>query len=209
MANDTIVTIRGFAGSAVTLYNNNDGSRTATVNVGVTSSYFSPTSQSYEEGQTVWYSLRARGSLATNMAASVKTGTPLLARGKLTERTWVGDNGQTNTRLTLAVDSVGIDLNTGEAHFVRVKQPKVASDGATVSGGVAGSGAGTGSGGAGNGESKSAGVFEAGKAGGSSGAGSAMSSQAAAEEGGDQPPFDGNAVVCRNEWEHFDDKVPA
>lgn len=124
--NDTMVTIRGWVGSAPRFYEEKtqeDGTtfRAATLfNVGVTPRYYSRAREEYYDGVTTWYSVRCRGTLAENAARSLSRGTPVLVRGKLTSRTYADKDGVARTAFDLHADSIGVEISTGMANFARV-----------------------------------------------------------------------------------------
>ncbi|MDY5153970.1 single-strand DNA-binding protein [Actinobaculum suis] len=135
MANETYVTIRGYAGADPVIFKNDDAPDVAQVSVGVTPSYFHRGEQQYREGPTVWYEVRARGALGHNLAASCRTGTPLLIRGRLGTREWspANENGEKSgarTRLVIVADAVGVELAHGTASYVKVRR-----DGSEYNGG--------------------------------------------------------------------------
>ncbi|MGJ9577777.1 single-stranded DNA-binding protein [Actinotignum sp. GS-2025c] len=121
MVNDTIVAVRGYAGGNPKVYENATSGDVTTVNLGVTPRYFSRETNRFEDGNTIWYTVRARGTLGRNIQTSVTTGTSLLVRGRLDMREWTGKDGSTMRGLTLFADAVGIELTTGRASFVKVR----------------------------------------------------------------------------------------
>lgn len=127
MSNDTIVTVRGFAGGDPTTYTNTYNSetgeaysrQTTLVRIGVTPSYFDRSESGFRDGETAWYSIRTYGTLATNVAASVKKGTPIVARGKLVVRSYRNRNDEDRQENVIIAESVGIDLNNGTATYMK------------------------------------------------------------------------------------------
>ncbi|MDR6939163.1 single-stranded DNA-binding protein [Arcanobacterium hippocoleae] len=127
--NETVITIRGWAGAAPTLYRNesttshgtggNVSRASAVLNVGVTPRNFSRKSGQYEDGETAWYSVRSFGKLAENVAACVQKGAPLLVRGKLTARSFQAKDGTTRINQVIIADAIGIELNSGTATYQR------------------------------------------------------------------------------------------
>ena len=129
MANETIVTLRGWAGAKPTIYTNtvtNEGEiikRNATVlRLGVTPSYFNRRTDAFEHGQTVWYSVRSYGALAENVAQSVESGTPLLVRGRLTQKFYTDKTGVERTDLVVLADTIAVDLNTGVTRWQKINR---------------------------------------------------------------------------------------
>ena len=126
MANDTIIAVRGWAGSDPVLYQNRDletGRDThissATISVGVTARNYSRHSNKFEDGETTWYSVRCFGMLAQNVALTVRKGAPLLVRGRFTARRYTDKDGIDRTSQQILADSVAIDLNNMVATYMK------------------------------------------------------------------------------------------
>lgn len=128
--NDTVITIRGWAGADPTIYHNDRGNEqlgnhssaanvSAVVNVGVTARHYNRQTGQYYDGETAWYSVRTFGRLAENVAVCVHKGTPVLVRGKLTSRSFQGRDGMTKTSQVIIADALGIEISAGTASYVR------------------------------------------------------------------------------------------
>ncbi len=122
--NDTHVTIRGWIGGAPRMFSNTangsgDGQNRPTTifRVGVTPRYFSRQTATYTDGVTTWYSVRCYGSLAKNAAFSLRTGMPVLVRGRLTSRLWTDKDGIQQRELSIMADSVGVELSNGLVNY--------------------------------------------------------------------------------------------
>lgn len=136
--NETTITVRGWVGADPRVfenaYNSDTGQTyertTLVMRVGVTPRYYSRRSGQYEDGQTVWYSVRCYGALANNAMKSVHRGSPVLVRGRLSSRTYADSSGAGRSELIIIADSVAIELSTGVATFVkRSDAPVQALDG--------------------------------------------------------------------------------
>lgn len=121
MVNETYVTIRGYAGGDPVVFVNDAGRASAFVRVGVTHRIYDRVNKRYSDGVTVWYSVRTYGELATNVASSVTKGTPVLARGRLSQRVWTDSGGLEHAENCVFADSFGIELTTGIAQFSKVR----------------------------------------------------------------------------------------
>lgn len=125
MSNETTVTVRGWAGSDAKLFiGENSAPATAKVsaalvNVGVTPRIFDRKTQSFRDGETMWYSVRCYGSLAANVSLCVKRGHPLLVRGRLARHTYRDKSGNMRTSQVIFADSVGVELSHGKAEYVK------------------------------------------------------------------------------------------
>lgn len=126
MSNDTVISVRGWVGADPTIFENDSDSgsyrrrKTAVIRVGVTPSYYSRRSEQYENGSTAWYTVRTYGSLAENIAQCVRKGTPVLVRGRLTQRSYLDRNENERLEHMIIADALGVELTTGQANFAKV-----------------------------------------------------------------------------------------
>lgn len=127
MANDTVVSVRGWAGCDPTIYKNEnpdsgeDLQISSTVfTLGVTPRTYNKRSHTYENGATTWYSIRCYGALAVNVGKSVHRGAPLLVRGRLVTRSFTDKQGVSRSVQQIVADSVAIDLNFMVATYEKV-----------------------------------------------------------------------------------------
>lgn len=132
MANDTSITVRGWAGAKPTLYINSQtqGQKiskisTTVLNVGVTPRNYNRQTGDFQDGDTTWYSVRCYGALARNVAISVQKGTPVLVRGKLTTRSYQDKTGADRQAQVIIADSLAIDLNYGVANYVKARGEEI------------------------------------------------------------------------------------
>lgn len=128
MANDTSITVRGWAGAKPTLYINSQtqGKKiskisTTVLNVGVTPRNYNRQTGDFQDGDTTWYSVRCYGALARNVAISIQKGTPVLVRGKLITRSYQDKTGVDRQAQVIIADSLAIDLNYGVANYVKAR----------------------------------------------------------------------------------------
>lgn len=132
MSNETTISVRGWAGNEPVVYTNSDATHderakisTAVVNVGVTPRVFNKKTGQFEDGNTMWYSVRCYGALARHVSMCVHKGTPLLVRGRLVTRTYVDKENVSRTSHIIMADSVGIDLNNGIASYAKLSQSQL------------------------------------------------------------------------------------
>lgn len=132
MANDTSITVRGWAGAKPTLYINSQtqGQKiskisTTVLNVGVTPRNYNRQTGDFQDGDTTWYSVRCYGALARNVAISIQKGTPVLVRGKLTTRSYQDKTGVDRQAQVIIADSLAIDLNYGVANYVKARGEEI------------------------------------------------------------------------------------
>ena len=127
MYNDTRISVSGFLGNDPDVYENEDGKQALVFSIGVTARRWSREENRMEDGETMWYSVRAYDTLAQNAAESLKKGTPVLVRGRLATRAWKDESGMEHTRHVIIAENIGIDLKTGTATFTkkhRLHQPE-------------------------------------------------------------------------------------
>lgn len=118
--NDSMITFSGWVGSEVTLVESNGGPAVASFRVGSTPRRFR--AGQWEDGETIWYAVKAWRNLATHVEASVRSGDPVLVTGRLVADVWRKEDGTVSTRYVVVASSVGHDLNRGTSEFRRVSR---------------------------------------------------------------------------------------
>jgi single-strand DNA-binding protein len=127
--NETFVTLCGWLGSNVSL-RQAAGVPVAGFRVASTPRRFQRSTETWEDGDTQWYSVNAWRTLAENCDTSLRRGDPVVVHGKLTARTWTNKAGLEVTTFEVEAAFVGHDLNRGTSAFQRRKLA-AASEGAT------------------------------------------------------------------------------
>ena len=115
--NDTMITFSGWVGGNVELARTTTGAAVATLRVGSTPRRLKD--GTWEDQETIWYSVKAWRTLAENVAASVQRGQPVLVTGRLVAETWDKPDGTSATRHVVVATSIGHDLARGRAEFSR------------------------------------------------------------------------------------------
>jgi single-strand DNA-binding protein len=118
--NDTFVTVSGWLGSNVTL-RQAAGVPVAAFRVASTPRRFQRSTETWEDGDTQWYSVNAWRSLAENCERSLRRGDPVVVHGKLTAHVWTNKAGLEVTTFEVEAAFVGHDLNRGTSDFQRRK----------------------------------------------------------------------------------------
>lgn len=121
--NDTTITFCGWVGSEVTLVENAGGVQIASFRVGSTPRRLR--AGRWEDGETVWHSVKAFRSLAVHCDASLQVGDPVTVTGRLTADVWKKDDGTVSVKHVVTASAVGHDLNRGTAVFTRAPRPQV------------------------------------------------------------------------------------
>lgn len=172
--NETLVTLVGNAATGVDFRETASGGM-ARFRLAVTPRRWDREKQLWADGHTSFYTVWAWRSLASNVAASVSVGEPLLVHGRLKVREEERE-GARRTFVDVEAVAVGHDLSRGSAAFRRAvrREPPfgMEMDAGTGTGAGGGTGAGTGMGaGMGAGEGFGAGPGGPGSPGGGPGTG--------------------------------------
>ncbi|MEV6961248.1 single-stranded DNA-binding protein [Streptomyces sp. NPDC051207] len=92
----------------------------------VTSRYWDREKGTWADGHTNFFTVWANRQLATNVAASLSVGDPVIVQGRLKVRSEVRD-GQSRTSADIDAVAVGHDLARGTAAFRRAGKPEPAT----------------------------------------------------------------------------------
>ena len=114
--NESMVTFQGWLGGDVRTHQTG-ATMVARFRVASTPRRFNRQSGEWHDGPTQWYSVSAWRGLGEHCAASLRRGDPVVVHGRLTQSTWVNQEGVEMT--SLEVTFVGHDLNRGTSDFTR------------------------------------------------------------------------------------------
>lgn len=123
MLNDTMVTLQGHVGGAVTLRQAGD-SQVANLRVACTPRRLQRRTNEWVDGETQWYSVSAWRHLGEHCARSLSSGDPVIVHGRLHARSYVNKDGVEVTGLEIEALLVGHDLSRGITTFS--KRPSAA-----------------------------------------------------------------------------------
>ena len=115
--NDNLITFTGWVGSPVEVTEVLEGVHVASFRVGSTPRI--RRNGTWEDGETIWYAVKAWRRLAENLGASLRTGDPVLVQGRLEAESWTAQDGSPVTRYVVVASSVGHDLARGRSAFVK------------------------------------------------------------------------------------------
>lgn len=115
--NDTYITFRGWLGGDVELHEVSGGHRVARMRVASTPRR--RRNDQWEDGPTLWYTVKAWNSLADHATASLAGGQPVLVHGRLEADVWTREDGSTQVRYVVIAESLGHDLTRGTAVFAK------------------------------------------------------------------------------------------
>lgn len=124
--NDNLITFTGWVGSQIEVAEVLEGVHVASFRVGSTPRRLRD--GRWEDGETVWYAVKAWRRLAENVGASLRIGDPVIVSGRLEAESWTAQDGSTVTRYVVRANAVGHDLARGRSAFVK---PAVAAPAST------------------------------------------------------------------------------
>jgi single-strand DNA-binding protein len=116
--NETYVTLSGWLGGDVAV-RHAAGVPVATFRVASTPRRYQRRTDSWEDGDTQWYTVNAWRGLAENCDSSLRRGDPVVVHGKLSAHVWTNKAGIEVTTFEVEAAFVGHDLNRGTSQFHR------------------------------------------------------------------------------------------
>lgn len=114
--NETQITLTGWLGTDVTLRQVGESQHVASFRLASTPSRFRD--GEWVKGTTSWHTVKAWNRLALHVAASLRSGDPVLVHGRLVADVWERE-GRTTTSYEVIAHAVGHDLAQGTAVFSR------------------------------------------------------------------------------------------
>src|SRR3954451_16703533 len=118
--NETYVTLSGWLGGDVTL-REAGGAPVASFRGVTTPRRYIRKTDSWEDGDTQWYSVNAWRTLAESCDRSLRRGDPVVLHGNLSAHVWTNKAGLEVTTFEVEASFVGHDLNRGTSEFHRRK----------------------------------------------------------------------------------------
>ncbi|MDT0439975.1 MULTISPECIES: single-stranded DNA-binding protein [Streptomyces] len=123
--NETIVCAVGNVATQP-VYRETPSGPSARFRLAVTSRYWDREKNTWADGHTNFFTVWANRQLATNTAASLSVGDPVVVQGRLKVRTEVRE-GQSRTSADLDAVAIGHDLARGTSAFRRAGKPETAA----------------------------------------------------------------------------------
>jgi single-strand DNA-binding protein len=117
--NDIQVTVRGNVASEPRHVRFDDGNTLTSFRLASTARYFDRDRREWVDRDTTYVSVICRKAMASNAAASVRKGHPVVVTGRLRERFW-SSNGRSGQSLEIDAATLGHDLAYGTTEFVRI-----------------------------------------------------------------------------------------
>ena len=78
----------------------------------------------WEEGEPLWYTIRAWGALAENISLSLRKGQPIIVAGRPSAHAWLTGEGELRSEISVNAMSIGHDLVFGVASYSRLPRRK-------------------------------------------------------------------------------------
>lgn len=124
--NETYITFRGWVGGDVELREVRGDRRVARLRVASTPRRWRD--GRWEDGPTTWHTVTAWNALADHVAASVRSGQPVLVHGRFEADVWTAADGTARVVHVVRAATIGHDLSRGTAVFSRAAsaEPAVA-----------------------------------------------------------------------------------
>ena len=116
MSKPGYVTLVGFVATEPRMSNFADGD-VANLRIGSTISWIDRSTGEWRNGETSFYSVKCRRSLARNAKKCLRKGEPIVVAGKLRTRSYQDRNGVQRLDVEVEADTIGYDLCRGTAEF--------------------------------------------------------------------------------------------
>jgi single-strand DNA-binding protein len=120
MTTTTSITIAGNLTRDAEIRYTRDGQATTALSVAVNRRWQNRQTQEWEESTTSFFDVVCWRDLAENAALSLTRGARIVVTGRLEQRSWETDDGETRTKVELVADDIGASLRfaTVDVHKV-------------------------------------------------------------------------------------------
>jgi len=119
--NETRITVHGNVVSEPVERQARNGSTFTTFRI-ATTPYRRTAEGKFVDGETSFFNVIAFNALAANAANALRKGQPVIVEGNLTNKKYLGNDGQQRTSPEIDADHIGHDLSWGRASFERVSR---------------------------------------------------------------------------------------
>lgn len=116
--NEPHITLTGNVGAPPTL-RMAAGTPVTSFRIGATPRRLDKATDTWSDAETLWFTVTAWRGLAEHCVSSLVKGDKVVVTGKLTQRTWTGDDGSARAGLEIDAASVGLDLSRSSAVATR------------------------------------------------------------------------------------------
>lgn len=120
--NEAQITVVGYVASKPALVVTKAGQFVANMRVGVTPRRHDKDTGQWSDGDTSYVTVTCWRSLATNVAACLRKGDPVVVKGRMRVRQFDDKAGNQRTAVEVDASTLGHDLTRGVAHFLRTKR---------------------------------------------------------------------------------------
>ncbi|MGE5287706.1 MAG: single-stranded DNA-binding protein [Micromonosporaceae bacterium] len=120
--NEMQVALSGYVASVPKLGQTKAGRFVTNMRVGVTPRRLDRETGQWSDGDTSYMTVTCWRGLASNVAACLRKGDPVVVKGKMRVREYEDKEGKTRTVVEVDASTIGHDLTRGVAHFVRTKR---------------------------------------------------------------------------------------
>jgi len=117
------VTLTGFVATEPRISVVKNGLTVTHMRVGSTVRKLDRETGEWRDGETSFYSVTAWRSLASNAAACLHKGLPVIVAGQLRTKRYEDRTGQSREDVQVDAETIGIDLKRGVATFTRTPRP--------------------------------------------------------------------------------------
>lgn len=114
-----LITVRGFVATGVREDKTHNGHAVSSFRLGATERRYIRDTNSWEDGETNWFTVACFRSLAKNVAFSVQKGERVIVTGRLKIRNWSMPDGRSGTTADIDAETVGHDLLLGVTKYKR------------------------------------------------------------------------------------------
>lgn len=118
--NSTVITFAGHLADTPELRLTPSGRAVAKVRVAVNSRYQNGDG-AWIDGATSWHTVQAWGALAEHLAASVAKGDRVLVHGRLEQRQYLSENGESRTTWEVTAEETGLSLRHTSAGTAKAR----------------------------------------------------------------------------------------
>lgn len=118
MSYDSTITVTGYVGSEPRFFQGGpDAPDFVSFRLATTRSYFNRAKNTWVDGETIWFTVKAWRGLAKNINDSIAKGDALIVNGVLDTQKWTQQDGVARESLVIEAQSVGPNLTRGTAKF--------------------------------------------------------------------------------------------
>ena len=118
--NSTLVTFAGHLADVPELRFTPSGRPVAKVRVAVNTRYQNGDG-TWVDGTTSWHTVQAWGALAEHLAESVAKGDRILVHGRLEQRQYLAETGETRTSWEVTAEEIGLSLRHTAAETTKAR----------------------------------------------------------------------------------------